>query len=144
VLGAGPSGADGSYDVGIDSADDPGTSSVLCTPPEPSWTTTFNPRDEAVDHLNPVADSDFVFTERTVCFRRASSWVHEVCWVTDGPAAPCVQVTYHDRHRWPYFRCRYPGTTYADYRAFRAAGSLGHHARVWYYRRPYVPMPPAG
>jgi hypothetical protein len=70
-------------------------------------------------------------------FRRGSRWVDKVGWLPGRG----VLVQFKNRRGAPNFCCYYPGTTYQDYLAFRAAPSLGRHVRLWYYYRPYVTIP---
>jgi hypothetical protein len=125
--------------------DDPATFTLTAAPPalnpgDPPWMLT-TPPDPLTFSLGTAAGTFvtevFFGYAATECFRRGSSWVDRVCWV---PWLG-VRVQFKDRRGTPYFCCYYPGTTYQDYLSFRVAPSLGRHVRLWYYYRPYVPVP---
>ena len=102
-------------------------------PPDPSgwqFTTASESFEYTIDTTLPAqtnfSDIDFGQVQKKACFFPASVWVYEVCWLP----GMGIAFTFKDEGGTPYFRCYYPGTTYALYQFFlsRMAGDM--HRRI--------------
>jgi hypothetical protein len=118
---------------------------VAPPPPDPSgwqFTTANESNEYPINTANPVITNFpgilFGQVQKKACFFPASVWVNEVCWLP----GKGVAFTFKDRAGTPYFRCYYPGTTYALYEFFLTNAGPGHW--VWatgLYWAPYIPLP---
>ncbi|MFO0876500.1 MAG: SdrD B-like domain-containing protein [Gemmataceae bacterium] len=143
LLATATTGVGGVVVVTLTGQPDPCTYRIQALPPTGWWNTTptliVNTYGTGVTPgSNHFGQSNTPPPRR--CFRPASSWVWEVCWLPDLGG---IGVTLHHKGI-PYVRVLYPGTSYDDWLLWLLAPSAGRHLHHVFYGRPYLPLPLGG
>jgi hypothetical protein len=137
-VAAAVSDAQGNYTLTWNSVISPAEVQVSCDALAGMQLTTPSPAALELGNDAVTATVNFGQVEARQCFYPVSVWVYEICWIPQWG----LTITYKDHDGSPYFRCYYPGTTFADYQFFFNNPGPGH--LIWafgYYYRPYVAVP---
>ncbi len=132
MLQEGVVGSNGEVDVIVDT---PTTSTLRLTVlPKDNYYPTTDTTQDFILIIGPgLGEVELdVEVEPVECTEVVSSWLRKICY------HPTKKVSATFRHsRLGSIRVYYPGTTYADYTAWKLAASKGQWANLFYMMRPY-------